>query len=63
MNALAPWDNVATPGAGGHDLVEEFAIEDESVMAEAALALVSGDITGRIAYSSPLLKELNAVAR
>ena len=41
VNALAPWDNVATPGAGGHDLVEDFALEDESVMAEAALALVS----------------------
>jgi citronellol/citronellal dehydrogenase len=58
VNALAPWDNVATPGAGGHDLVEEFPLEDESVMAEAALALVSGDITGRIAYSSQLLAEL-----
>ncbi len=59
VNALAPWDNVATPGAGGHDLVDDFALEDESLMAEAALALVSGDITGRVAYSAPLLAELN----
>jgi hypothetical protein len=49
---------VATPGAGGHDLVDEFPLEDESVMAEAALALVCGDLTGRIAYSSQLLSEL-----
>ena len=59
-NALAPWDNVATPGAGAHDLVENFALEPPSVMAEAALALVSGDrdLTGRIAYSQQLLEEL-----
>ncbi len=58
VNALAPWDNVATPGAGDHDLVDDFAIEDDSVIAEAAHALVSGDLTGRIAYSSRLLAEL-----
>jgi NAD(P)-dependent dehydrogenase (short-subunit alcohol dehydrogenase family) len=57
-NALAPWDNVATPGAGDHDLVSGFALEDPSLMAEAALALVDSDITGRIAYSQPLLAEL-----
>jgi citronellol/citronellal dehydrogenase len=62
VNSLAPWDNVATPGAGAHDLVKEFALEDISWMAEAALALVSGDpatLTGRVAYSQPLLSELN----
>lgn len=57
-NTLAPWDNVATPGASAHNLVDDFPLEDESLMAEAALALVEGDITGRIAYSQPLLKEL-----
>jgi citronellol/citronellal dehydrogenase len=57
-NALAPFDNVATPGAGAHDLVTDFALEDESVMAEAALALVEGDLTGRVALSQLLLAEL-----
>jgi citronellol/citronellal dehydrogenase len=57
-NALAPWDNVATPGAGAHDLVAGYPIEAPEVMAEAALALVSGDLTGRIAYSQQLLDEL-----
>jgi citronellol/citronellal dehydrogenase len=57
-NALAPWDNVATPGAGDHALVEGFALEDESVMAEAALALCSGDLTGRLADSQHLLAEI-----
>jgi NAD(P)-dependent dehydrogenase (short-subunit alcohol dehydrogenase family) len=61
VNSLAPWDNVMTPGASVHDLVEGFAIEDISWMAEAALALCSCDpkrLTGRIAYSQPLLAEL-----
>jgi citronellol/citronellal dehydrogenase len=61
VNSLAPWDNVATPGAGAHDLINEFALEDISLMAEAALALCCGDpakLTGRVAYSQPLLAEL-----
>jgi citronellol/citronellal dehydrogenase len=60
VNSLAPWDNVATPGAGTHDLVEGFALEGPEWMAEAALALCSGppELTGRIAYSQPLLAEL-----
>lgn len=61
VNSLAPWDNVATPGAGAHDLVAEFALEGIEWMAEAALALCSGDpskLTGRVAYSQPLLAEL-----
>ena len=61
VNSLLPWESVATPGAGGHDLVKGFPTEDISVMAEAALALCSGDpatLTGRIAYSQPLLAEL-----
>ncbi len=61
VNSLSPWDNVATPGASGHDLVADFALEDISWMAEAALALCCGDrskLTGRVAYSQPLLAEL-----
>jgi citronellol/citronellal dehydrogenase len=61
VNALSPWDNVATPGAAAHDLVAGYAQEDIALMAEAALALCSGDprtLTGRVAYSQPLLAEL-----
>jgi citronellol/citronellal dehydrogenase len=60
VNSLSPWDNVATPGASAHDLVEQFKLEDVSIMAEAALALCSGPptLTGRVAYSQPLLAEL-----
>jgi len=61
VNALAPWDVVATPGALAHDLVDGAPVEDVSWMAEAALALCSGDprtLTGRVAYSQPLLAEL-----
>jgi citronellol/citronellal dehydrogenase len=57
-NTLAPFHNVATPGAGSHDLVENYDTEDPDVIAEAALALVEGDLTGRIALSQTLLKEL-----
>jgi hypothetical protein len=44
-----------------HDLVEGFRTEDISLMAEAALLLCTGDpsrLTGRVAYSQPLLAEL-----
>jgi NAD(P)-dependent dehydrogenase (short-subunit alcohol dehydrogenase family) len=61
VNSLAPWDNVATPGAGHHDLVEGFPLEDRAFMAEAALALCSSppkQLTGRVAFSQPLLEEL-----
>jgi citronellol/citronellal dehydrogenase len=61
VNSLAPWDNVATPGAGTHDLIDGFALEGPEWIAEAALALCTGDpsrLTGRIAYSQPLLAEL-----
>jgi NAD(P)-dependent dehydrogenase (short-subunit alcohol dehydrogenase family) len=61
VNALAPWDNVATPGAGHHHLVEGFALEGVEWMAEAALVLCSSppkQLTGRVAYSQPLLAEL-----
>jgi citronellol/citronellal dehydrogenase len=61
VNSLAPWDVVATPGAMAHDLVDGVPVEDVAWMAEAALALCSGDprtLTGRVAYSQPLLAEL-----
>lgn len=61
VNSLAPWDNVATPGAGHHALVQGFTLEPAEMMAEAALALCSSDprrLTGRVAYSQPLLGEL-----
>jgi citronellol/citronellal dehydrogenase len=61
VNSLAPWDNVATPGASAHDLVQSFALEDISLMAEAALALCCCDprtSTGQVAYSQPLLAAL-----
>jgi citronellol/citronellal dehydrogenase len=62
-NTLAPKDNVATPGAGAHMLVGGFVLEDESLMAEAALALCSTDLTGRIALTQPLLAELGRTAQ
>ena len=60
VNSLAPWDNVATPGAGHHELVKGFKVEGEEWMAEAAVALCSAppsQLTGRVAYSQPLLAE------
>jgi NAD(P)-dependent dehydrogenase (short-subunit alcohol dehydrogenase family) len=61
VNALAPWDNVATPGAGHHALVDGFTLEGVEWMAEAALVLCSsppGRLTGMVAYSQPLLNGL-----
>ena len=64
VNALSPSRVVATPGVLVHRLIPDGA-EDQAepveVMAEAALALCSGDprtLTGRIAYSQALLDEL-----
>jgi citronellol/citronellal dehydrogenase len=64
VNALAPAGVVPTPGVVHHKLIPpgaEDAAEPVGVMAEAALALCCGDpgtLTGRIAYSAPLLDEL-----
>lgn len=61
VNVLSPTSIVATPGVVHHRLItpeREAFVEPESVMAEAAHALVSGDLTGRIAYSQQLLAEL-----
>lgn len=66
VNALAPWDNVVTPGAATHDLTEGYRIEPEELIAEAALQLCAGDrrvLTGRVAYSQSLLAELGVVPR
>jgi citronellol/citronellal dehydrogenase len=61
VNALSPWDNVATPGAEHHDLVDDHRLESEAWVAEAALELCSRppkSMTARVAYSQPLLAEL-----
>ena len=66
VNTLAPWDNVITPGAGTHDLLEGFVIESEEVIAQAALELCSGQpkrLTGRAAYSQALLAEMGISPR
>jgi NAD(P)-dependent dehydrogenase (short-subunit alcohol dehydrogenase family) len=60
VNALAPWDVVATQGAAFHDLVDTK-LEGTEVIAEAAVLLCSAGparLTGRIAYSQQLLAEL-----
>jgi len=64
VNALSPSRVVATPGVVVRRLIPpgaEDRAEPVEVMAEAALALCSGDprtLTGRIAYSQALLDEL-----
>ena len=61
VNALSPWDTVATPGTSTHDLIDGSTLEGPEWMAEAALALCTGSpklLTGRIAYSQSLLAEL-----
>jgi citronellol/citronellal dehydrogenase len=63
VNALSPSGLVPTPGVVYHGLdrgVPADALEPAAVMAEAALALCSGDpaaLTGRITYARPLLAE------
>jgi NAD(P)-dependent dehydrogenase (short-subunit alcohol dehydrogenase family) len=56
--SLAPWDNVATPGAAAHDLVDGVRLEDPALVARAALELCTGDLTGRTTWSRQLLAEL-----
>lgn len=59
VNSLAPNRGVATEHAAS--AVPGWPSEPEETMAEAALALLTGDpavLTGRVAYSLPLLKEL-----
>jgi NAD(P)-dependent dehydrogenase (short-subunit alcohol dehydrogenase family) len=69
VNALAPVAAVITEGvraSGAERFIEPSMIEPVEAMAEAALALVTGDpekLTGRIAYSLPLLAELGREIR
>ncbi len=69
VNALSPVAAVRTPGTealGMLPLDRPELIEPMEVMVEAALALVTGDpatLTGRIAYSRPLLAELGRSPR
>lgn len=66
VNALSPTSVVATPGVVHHRLItpeREQWVEDESFMARAALALVAGGLTGRVAYSHQLLAELGHEAQ
>lgn len=61
VNALSPTSIVATPGVVHHRLVtpeREAWVEDESMMARAALELLDGPLSGRVAYSHQLLAEL-----
>ena len=69
VNVLSPAGIVPTPGVVHHQLIRpgtESFVEPPEVMAEAALALCAGDpaaLTGRVAYSRPLLDELGIALR
>ena len=69
INTLAPLMAVLTPGMARFDLaayVDDSMFEPVEAMAEAALALCSCDpqkLTGRVAYSLPLLEELGRTIR
>ena len=61
VNALAPQAAIATPALVAAGWINETMFEPLETMAEAALALCSGDpsvLTGRIAFSLQLLVEL-----
>jgi NAD(P)-dependent dehydrogenase (short-subunit alcohol dehydrogenase family) len=60
VNAAAPSDPVATPGAGTLDLAKTKT-EDISLITETALILCTGDpavLTGRVAHTQPFLREM-----
>ena len=60
VNAAAPSNPVATPGAGTLDLAKTDT-EDIELIAETALILCTGDpttMTGRIAHTQPFLREV-----
>jgi citronellol/citronellal dehydrogenase len=65
VNSLAPVAAVATPGAVAMGLVPEDPAHVEPVeqMAEAALALCTGDLTGRVVTSGEVLHELGRPVR
>ena len=61
VNALTPQAAIATPGLVAAGWINEEMFEPMDTMAEAALALCSGDtaaLSGRVAYSLQLLVEL-----
>jgi NAD(P)-dependent dehydrogenase (short-subunit alcohol dehydrogenase family) len=60
VNAAAPSDPVATPGAGALDLAKTRT-EDISLITETAYLLCTGDpavLTGRVAHTQPFLREV-----
>jgi citronellol/citronellal dehydrogenase len=60
VNAAAPSDPVATPGAGSLDLAKTRT-EDISLITETAFRLCTGDpktLTGRVAHTQPFLREV-----
>jgi NAD(P)-dependent dehydrogenase (short-subunit alcohol dehydrogenase family) len=66
VNALAPQAAIATPALVEAGWVDETMFEPLETMAEAALALCTGDpeqLTGRIAFSLQLLAELGRPVR
>ena len=61
VNALTPQAAISTPSLVAGGWIDEAMFEPLETMAEAALALVTGDpgvLTGRIAFSLQLLLEL-----
>jgi NAD(P)-dependent dehydrogenase (short-subunit alcohol dehydrogenase family) len=66
INALSPQAAIATPSLVAAGWIDEVMFEPLDTMAEAALALCTGDpavLTGRIAYSLQLLVELRRPVR
>lgn len=60
VNAAAPSNPVATPGAGALDLAK-IETEDISLITQTAFVLCTGDpkaMTGRIAHTQPFLREI-----
>lgn len=60
VNAAAPSNPVATPGAGALDLAK-IETEDISLITQTAFVLCTGDpasLTGRIAHTQPFLREI-----
>jgi citronellol/citronellal dehydrogenase len=66
VNALSPQAAIATPSLVAGGWIDDVFFEPLETMAEAALALCTGDpavLTGRIAYSLQLLVELGRPVR
>ena len=66
VNSLSPVAAVATPGVLALGMLPEGRpdlIEPVELMVEAALALCEGNLTGRVAFSRPLLAELRRPVR